>query len=67
MALTHLRVADLDQDAIERIQSLEMALDAHILALEPQVTLRDLDQEDMERLRTLEEALGVVLIAYEPV
>lgn len=67
MALTHLRVADLDQRAVERIRSLEDELGAHILALEPQVTLRDLDEEAMGKLRALEEALGVVLVAYDPV
>lgn len=66
MALTHLKVADLDQQAVDRIQSLEEDLNAHILALEPQVQLRDLDEEAMGKLRALEEALGVVLIAYDP-
>lgn len=66
MALTHLRVADLDRQAIDRIQSLEEELDAHILALEPKVMLRDLDEEAMGKLRALEEALGIVLIAYDP-
>ena len=67
MTINHLRVADLSQEAIDSIQSLEEELDAHILALEPQVTLRDLNASGMEKLRALEEALGVVLIAYEPI
>lgn len=67
MAETHLRVANLDEAAVERIQSLEQELNAHILALEPQVTLRNLDEEAMGKLRALEESLGVVLVAYDPV
>lgn len=67
MAVTHLKVANLDRQAIDRIQTLEEDLDAHILALEPQVQLRNLDEEAMSKLRALENALGVVLIAYDPV
>lgn len=66
MAATHLKVADLDRQAIDRIQRLEEDLEAHILALEPQVQLRELDEEAMGKLRALEETLGVVLIAYDP-
>lgn len=67
MNLTHLKVADLDQQAVDRIRSLERDIDAHIMALEPQVNLRKLDEDDMKKLRELEEALGVVLIAYDPI
>lgn len=67
MNLTHLRVADLNQEAIDRIRSLEKDLNAHIMALEPQVNLRELNEDDMKKLREVEEALGVVLIAYDPV
>lgn len=67
MNFTHLRVADLDQQAIDRLRSLEEDINAHIMALEPQVSLRELDEDDMTKLRELEEALGVVLIAYDPV
>lgn len=67
MNLTHLRVADLDEQAVDRIRSLEKDINAHIMALEPQVNLRDLDEEGMRKLRELEDALGVVLIAYDPV
>lgn len=67
MNLTHLRVAELDEQAVDRIRSLEKDINAHIMALEPQVNLRDLDEEGMRKLRELEDALGVVLIAYDPV
>lgn len=67
MNLTHLRVADLGQEDVDRIRSLEKDINAHIMALEPQVKLRELDEEGMKKLRELEDALGVVLIAYDPV
>lgn len=67
MNLTHLRVAELDQQAVDRLRSLEKDINAHIMALEPQVSLRELDEDEMRKLRELEEALGVVLIAYDPV
>jgi len=65
MELTHLKLASIDEIALERIRNLEQELNAHILALEPQVTLRELDEQDMEKLHRLENELGVVLIAYD--
>ncbi|HZD11073.1 MAG TPA: hypothetical protein VE553_07000 [Candidatus Binatia bacterium] len=67
MNMKHLKIADLDDEAVDSIRDLEDALGAHILALEPQVTLRELDEDEMRKLRRLEDELGVILIAYNPV
>lgn len=67
MELTHLKIADLDEASVERIRALEGEINAHVLALEPKVTLRELNEAEMEKLRALEDELGVVLLAYEQI
>lgn len=60
-----MKVADLDEASLARVQALEQEIGACVLALEPKVKLRDLSAEELERLRSAEEELGLVLMAYE--
>ena len=66
MADNHLRIAELDEEQRQQLQGLEQELSAHILALEPKVSLLDLGPAQLRRLKAVEEQLGVVLVAYEP-
>jgi hypothetical protein len=60
-----MKVADLDEQSLSKVQALEEEIGACVLALEPKVKLMDLSEEQLERLRSAEEDLGVVLMAYE--
>jgi len=60
-----MKVADLDDRSLSKVQTLEEEIGACVLALEPKVKLRDLSEEQLEKLRAAEEELGVVLMAYE--
>ncbi|MGD2147364.1 MAG: hypothetical protein PVH41_11780 [Anaerolineae bacterium] len=60
-----MKIADLDEDRLSKVQALERDLGVCVLALEHRIALRDLSPQQLERLRAAEEALGVVLMAYE--
>jgi hypothetical protein len=60
-----MKVADLDEGSLSKVQALEEEIGACVLALEPKVKLRDLSEDQLEKLRAAEEELGVVLMAYE--
>lgn len=65
MTKRRMKIADLDEASIERIQELEESFGTLIVALEPQVPLAELTEEQVRKLQDLEEELGVVLIAYQ--
>jgi hypothetical protein len=60
-----MKVADLDEKSLAKVQALEEEIGACVPALEPKVKLRDLSEEQLEKLRSAGEELGVVLMAYE--
>lgn len=66
MADNHLKIAELSDEQRQQLQALEQELSAHILALEPKVSLLDLSAAQLSRLKEVEEQLGVVLVAYQP-
>ena len=65
MTKRRMKIANLDEDGLKRIQQMEEAMGTLIVALEPQIPLAELSEEQMEKLKTLEEDLDVVLIAYQ--
>ena len=64
MSEPRMRIADLDQERLEKLKKLEGEIGAVILALEPQYMPADLTEEQIAKLRALEDELGVVLLAY---
>jgi hypothetical protein len=65
MVNRRMKIADLDEASLKRIQQMEEAMGTLILALEPQIPLAELTDEQVEKLNVLEQELGVVLIAYQ--
>jgi hypothetical protein len=62
---TRMKIADLDEESLAKVQALEGDIGACVIALEREVELLDLDEEKLEKLQNAEEELGVVLMAYE--
>lgn len=60
-----MKIADLDDQSLQKIRALEEEVGACVLALEPRVKLMDLSEEQLESLKSAEEELGVVLMAYD--
>ena len=60
-----MKIANLDEASLKRVQQMEESMGTLILALEPHIPLAELNDEQMEKLSTLEQELGVVLIAYQ--
>jgi hypothetical protein len=65
MTKKRMKIADLDETSIERIQQMEEAMGTLIVALEPHVPLAELTAEQVRKLQALEQELEVVLIAYQ--
>ena len=66
MAAARMKLANLDEASLARIQRMEEQLDTLILALEPYHPLAKLEDAQIKRLQELEQELGVVLLAYQP-
>jgi len=62
---TRMKIAELDEGSLNKVQALEEDIGACVVALEREVELIDLDEDDLEKLQNAEEDLGVVLLAYE--
>ena len=57
--------AELNQDDLKAIQSLEADLGKTIVALDNRLQYAKMTPEQMQKLRKAEQKLGVVLVAYE--
>jgi len=60
-----MKIANLDEASLKRVQQMEESMGTLILALEPHIPLAELSDDQLEKLSTLEQELGVVLIAYQ--
>ena len=65
MSQPRLKIADLDEETLDRIKDLESEMGTLILALSPQYPIAELTEEQAAKLKELEEELGVVLVAYQ--
>jgi hypothetical protein len=59
-----MKIAQLDQAAVEKIKLLEKEMGVQIMAFEPGSDLAELTDEQLARIKSLEDALGVVLLVY---
>ncbi len=65
MAVKRMKLAELNQSQLQKLQAFEEELGAYVVALEPQYALADLSADQVHKLQRLERELGVVLLAYE--
>lgn len=59
------KIATLNNDAIQKIQTFEKETGKQLLALETGIQIADLSEKQLNELRKLEKDLGVVLLAYD--
>jgi hypothetical protein len=65
MSKRRMKIANLDDPGLKKIQQMEESMGTLIIALEPHIPLAELTEEQVEKLCALEQELGVVLIAYQ--
>jgi hypothetical protein len=65
MTKRRMKIANLDEEGIERIRQMEESMETLIVALEPHYPLAELSDEQVNQLQDMENELGVVLIAYQ--
>ncbi|UCE00380.1 MAG: hypothetical protein JSV42_06550 [Chloroflexota bacterium] len=65
MPKRRMKIANLDEASIKRIQQMEESMGTLIVALEPYLPLAELSGEQVSKLQALEKELGVVLVAYK--
>lgn len=66
MPTRRMKIANLDEDGVKRIQQMEESLGTLILALEPHYPMAELTEDQVKKLQELEKELGVILLAYQP-
>lgn len=65
MSKPKMRIANLDEESLARIQDLEEQFGTVILAVEPRYAAAQLNEDQLKRLKALEQDLDVILIAYK--
>ena len=65
MSSRRMKIANLDEAGLKKVQQMEESMGTLIIALEPHIPLAELTEEQVEALGALEQNLGVVLIAYQ--
>lgn len=65
MSSRRMKIANLDEAGLKKVQQMEESMGTLIIALEPHIPLAELTEEQVEVLGALEQNLGVVLIAYQ--
>ena len=65
MSRRSMKIANLDEAGLQKVQQMEESMGTLIIALEPHIPLAELTEDQVETLNTLEQELGVVLIAYQ--
>lgn len=61
----YLKIADIGDSGKAKIKELETALDAHIMAFEPGLSLANLSEAQKKAVANAEEELGVILLVYK--
>lgn len=59
------RIAELTDAQLAKVQELESDLGTWLVAVQPQYRLAELTERQLERLRAVERELGVILLAYK--
>ena len=61
----HLRIAELDPEAVAKIRTLEDELGMHIMAFGEPLRFAGLLRDELAKVTALEEELGVTLVVYD--
>lgn len=61
-----LQPAQLDEQSLARVRTLESELGSIIIAYHAETPFSHLSEDQLRRLAELEQELGVVLLAYKP-
>jgi hypothetical protein len=61
----HLKIAQLDEEAVAKINAMEKELGKHLMAYEPSVKIAQLSAAHLAQVQELEKELGVTLLVYE--
>jgi hypothetical protein len=65
MARPRMKFANLDEDSLKKLTTLEEQMGTLILAVEPVYPLARLTEEQIKRIQALEEELEIVLLAFQ--
>ena len=65
MVSQEMKIADLDDQQLAAVQSLESQFGTTIVALQPRHKIAKLSTEQLANLQVLENELGVVLLAFD--
>ncbi len=60
-----LKIAQLNENEVMKIRSLEESLGAHIMAWQTGLQMADLTDKQVQTVKDVEEELGVILLAYD--
>jgi hypothetical protein len=60
-----MKIADLDEASLAKVQALEADIGACVVALEREVEFFDLSEAELKKLQKAENELGLVLMAYK--
>lgn len=66
MEIQCVRIADLEESQVRKVQDLESELGVVVLVFRPGCQWADLNREQLEKLQSVEKDLGMILLAYKP-
>jgi hypothetical protein len=64
MQTNRFNYANLDENGLKKVQTLEEQMDSVILVMERQLPFAKLSDEQVKQIEDLEKELGIVLVAY---
>ncbi len=67
MTIAKVKIAQLSQEHLGKLRTLEAALGNLIIALEPIHYLAELSKKQFKQLQECEEKMDLILIAYDPI
>lgn len=64
--MEYLKIAELSDEDVARIEALEAEYGVHIMAYQPGLELARLTDAQIGQMKGVEDGMGVILIAYQP-
>jgi predicted xylose isomerase-like sugar epimerase len=65
MTRPRMKFANLDEDSLKKLNTLEQQMGTLILAVEPVYPFAQLTEEQIKRIQTMEQDLDIVLLAFQ--
>ena len=60
----YLKIAELDEQGVEKVKKLEKTFGTHIMAFVPGLKIANLSDHQLKEIKAVEDELGVILLAY---